>query len=201
MFAHVLVGDITIPVGDSASVVNSSIAGSNTTIPPPTSRRRCDVDYRLAGDAGHDVVLCIVCDRRPDRTAVGIEILGEFVQRRVGDSGYVSVDCLAMVACRLDFRVDLLITVEHRWQVHHFAERNRLLPAIEIGGRKTQCRIYMLPDRDELTQAPDQIIGQQLLQIHESVTNQNVTSAVMCLSTNFIRFIQPISYIPLAHAF
>jgi len=29
--------------------------------------------------------------------------------------------------------------------------------AIEIGGRETQCRIYVLPDRDELTQALDQI--------------------------------------------
>jgi len=31
--------------------------------------------------------------------------------------------------------------------------------AIEIGGRETQCRIYVLPDRDELTQALDQIPG------------------------------------------
>ncbi len=29
--------------------------------------------------------------------------------------------------------------------------------AIEIGGRETQCRIYVLPDRDELTRALDQI--------------------------------------------
>jgi len=29
--------------------------------------------------------------------------------------------------------------------------------AIEIGGRETQCRIYVLPDRDELTQALDEI--------------------------------------------
>jgi len=31
--------------------------------------------------------------------------------------------------------------------------------AIEIGGRETQCQIYVLPDRDELTQALDQIPG------------------------------------------
>lgn len=31
--------------------------------------------------------------------------------------------------------------------------------AIEIGGRETQCRIYVLPDRNELTQALDQIPG------------------------------------------
>ncbi len=31
--------------------------------------------------------------------------------------------------------------------------------AIEIGGRETQCRIYVLPDRDELAQALDQIPG------------------------------------------
>ena len=31
--------------------------------------------------------------------------------------------------------------------------------AIEIGGRETQCRIYVLPDRDELTQALDQLPG------------------------------------------
>jgi len=30
---------------------------------------------------------------------------------------------------------------------------------IEIGGRETQCRIYVLPDRDELTQALDQLPG------------------------------------------
>lgn len=32
--------------------------------------------------------------------------------------------------------------------------------AIEIGGRETQCRIYVLPDRDELTQALNQLPGQ-----------------------------------------
>ncbi|MFW6321859.1 MAG: chemotaxis protein CheC [Halohasta sp.] len=31
--------------------------------------------------------------------------------------------------------------------------------AIEIGGRETQCRIYVLPDRDELTRALEQIPG------------------------------------------
>jgi len=31
--------------------------------------------------------------------------------------------------------------------------------AIEIGGRETQCRIYVLPDRNELTQALEQIPG------------------------------------------